>query len=157
AIAAVAAFALAIAPAANAADKGCSNATLKGTFVHTASGFVTAPPSAAGPFAAAGVDTFDGKTDLNGWGGATSTAALNLNGPPVFPPVQSSGTYKVNTDCTGTYKISALGGTTTLFFVIGDNGNEIQAICVDPGPPSTLGSVVRHTLRRQIPVGDWRE
>jgi hypothetical protein len=38
-ITAVAALALAIAPAANAADKGCTNATLRGTFVHTASGF----------------------------------------------------------------------------------------------------------------------
>src|SRR5215831_4210653 len=38
AIGAVAALALGIAPAAKADNKGCSNATLKGTFVHTASG-----------------------------------------------------------------------------------------------------------------------
>ena len=51
AIAAVTALALGIAPTAKADNKGCSNATLKGTFAHTATGFVTAPPAMAGPFA----------------------------------------------------------------------------------------------------------
>jgi hypothetical protein len=67
AIAAVAALALGIVPAAKA-DKGCSNATLKDTFVHTASGFVP-----TGPLADAGADTFDGD------GGITSTATLSIN------------------------------------------------------------------------------
>ena len=143
AIAAAAALALGIAPAAKADNKGCSNATLKGTFVHSASGFVTAPPSMAGPLAGTGTDTFDGN------GGITSTATLSINGNIV--PLTATGTYKVNPDCTGTYKISSPGVTTTLFFVIGDNGNEIQAICTDPGV------VLNHIFRRQFPVGDWRQ
>ena len=142
---AIAAVALGIAPPAKAADKGCSNATLRGTFVHTASGFEISPPSMAGPIAGVGVDTFDGK------GGVTTTARLSINGyiPPT--PLTATGTYTVNPDCTGTYKISSPDGTTTLFLVIGDNGNEIQAICIDPGV------VLNHTFRRQFPVGDWRE
>ena len=139
AIAAVAALALSMAPAAKADNKGCSNATLKGTFVHSASGFVTAPPSMAGPLAGTGTDTFDGN------GGITSTATLSINGNIV--PLTATGTYKVNPDCTGTYTLPG----TTLFFVIADSGNEIRAICIDPG------TVLSHTFRRQFPAGDWRQ
>ena len=138
-IAAAAALALSVGPAAKADNKGCSNATLKGTFVHTASGFVTAPPSMAGPLAGTGTDTFDGN------GGFTTTATLSINGNIV--PVTATGTYTVNPDCTGTYKIPL----TTLVFVIGDNGNQIDAICADPGV------VLHHVFRRQFPVGDWRQ
>ena len=136
AIAAVAALALGIAPAAKADNKGCSNAMLKGTFVHTASGFETAPPPIAGPFVGVGRDTFDGN------GGVVTTAMLSLNG--TIAPVTAQGTYKVNSDCTGTYTIPG----TTIFIVIGDNGNEIHGICIDPGV------VLSHTFRRQFPVGD---
>jgi hypothetical protein len=138
-IAAVIAIALGAAPMAKANTKGCSDATIKGTFAHTASGFEIAPPSIAGPLVGAGTDTFDGK------GGVTSTAMLSINGNIV--PVTATGTYTVNPDCTGTYKIPM----TTLFFVIADSGNEIHAICIDPGV------VLSHTFRRQFPAGDWRE
>jgi len=141
--AAVVVLALGIAPAAKANYKGCSNATLRGTFVHTASGFETAPPSIAGPLVGVGTDTFDGN------GGITSTATLSINGN--IAQLTATGTYKVNPDCTGTYKIASPAGATTLFIVIGDNGNEIQAICID------AGVVLSHTFRRQFPVGDWRE
>ena len=136
AIAAVAALALAIAPAAKADNKGCSNAMLKGTFVHTASGFETAPPSIAGPLVGVGRDTFDGN------GGVVTAAMLSLNGAIV--PVTAQGTYKVNPDCTGTYTLPG----TTLFIVIGDSGNEIHGICIDPGV------ILSHTFRRQFRVGD---
>jgi hypothetical protein len=142
-IAAITALALGIAPTANANDKGCSNATLKGTFVHSGSGFEITPPSIAAPIVGVGTDTFDGN------GGVTTTATLSINGNIV--PLSATGSYKVNPDCTGTYKISSPGGTTTLVFVIGDNGNEIHAICIDPGV------VLSHIFRRQFPAGDWRE
>jgi hypothetical protein len=140
AIAAVAALALTVAPMAMADNnKGCSNATIKGTFVHTAAGFEIAPPSIAGPVAGVGTDTFDGN------GHVVTSATISLNGNII--PVTGTGTYKVNPDCTGTYIIPG----TTLAFVIADSGNEIHAICIDPGV------VLSHTFRRQFPVGDWRE
>ena len=48
-MAAVTALALAISPTAKADDndKGCSNATLQGTFAYTSTGFITAPPAFA--------------------------------------------------------------------------------------------------------------
>ena len=143
AIAAVTALALGMAPTAKADNKGCSNATIKGTFAHMATGFITAPPAMAGPLTGVGTDTFDGN------GGITSTATLSLNGNIV--PLAATGTYKVNPDCTGTYTISGPGGTTRLVFVIADSGNEIQAICIDPGV------VLTHIFRRQYPASDWRE
>src|SRR5215831_14250232 len=88
AIAAVAAVALGIAPTAKAADKGCSNATLRGTFVHTGSGFATPPASMAVPVTGVGTDTFDGN------GGSTGTGMLSINGNIV--PLTYTGTYKVN-------------------------------------------------------------
>ena len=139
AIAAVAALALSVAPMAMADnDKGCSNATIKGTFVHMATGFETAPSAIAGPLTGVGTDTFDGH------GGVTSTATLSLNGNIVS--LAATGTYNVNPDCTGTYTIPG----TRLALVITDSGNEIQAICVDPGV------VLTHIFRRQFPAGDWR-
>jgi hypothetical protein len=136
AFAIAAAIALGIAPAASAENKGCSNATLKGTFVHTASGFETAPPAIAGPLVGVGTDTFDGN------GNVATTATISLNGNIL--PLKTTGTYSVNPDCTGTYTLPG----TRLVFVIANSGNEIHAICIDPGV------VLSHTFWRQFPVGD---
>lgn len=73
AIAAVTALALGVAPTAKAENnKGCTNATLRGTFAHRATGFITAPPDMAGPLAGVGTDTFDGN------GGFAGTATLSI-------------------------------------------------------------------------------
>ena len=135
AIAAVTALGLGVAPTAKASDKGCTNASLKGTFSHIGTGFITA----VGPFAGVGTDIFDGN------GGITGTASLSMNGNIVSGT--ETGTYKVNPDCTGTYTLPG----TTLFFVIDDNGNEIKAVCIDQGV------VLNHIFRRQFPEGDWRQ
>src|SRR5215472_2267267 len=88
------ALALGIAPKAKADGIGCSNATLKGTFAFTSTGFITAPPSIAGPVAEVGTQTFDGK------GNTTATATLSSNGT-IFQ-LTITGTYTVKPDCTGT-------------------------------------------------------
>jgi hypothetical protein len=143
AIAAVLALGLGIAPMAKAESKGCSNATLKGTYAHRASGFETAPPALAGPIVGVGTDTFDGN------GGVTSVATLSVNGNII--PLTATGTYNVNSDCTGTYTIQGGGGITRLVFVIIDNGSDIQAICIDPGV------VLTHIFRRQFSAGDSKD
>jgi hypothetical protein len=140
-IAAVTSLALGMAPNAKAENKGCSNASLKGSFSHRGSGSVTAPAALAGPFAGVGTDTFDGN------GNITGSATVSINGNIV--PVNETGTYKVNADCTGTFTVVfSTGGTTTVSFVITDGGNEIQGICTDPG------TIISHTFRRRFPVGD---
>jgi hypothetical protein len=144
-IAAAVAFALGVAPAANAADKGCSNATVKGTFSQRGTGFITAPPTMAGPMANVGTLTFDGN------GGVTGSVINSLNGTTVSGT--EAGTYTVNPDCTGTYTvlISPLGITGHAFFVIDANEDELQIVGTDPG------LVIICVARRQYPVGNWRQ
>jgi hypothetical protein len=144
-IAAVTVLALVLAPTAKADDKGCTNATLNGTFAQKGTGVITAPPSIAGPMANVGTLTFDGR------GAVTGALVNSLNGTIV--PATEKGTYQVNPDCTGTYtvQISPLGITGHAFFVIDDVANEIQIITTDPGV------VVICVARRQFQVGDWRQ
>jgi hypothetical protein len=127
ALAAVAAVALAIAPAAKADDKGCSNASLRGTFAYTSTGAITAPDFLVGPFAEVGTQTFDGR------GGTTAAVVSSQNGNIL--PLTITGTYTVNPDCTGTMtlQVSPIAVTVDVFFVIDDNGNGFQAIETDSG------------------------
>ena len=125
--AAAAAFALSFAPTVKADDKGCSNETLRGTFAYTSTGFITAPPAFAGPFAETGTQTFDGR-------GATTAAVTSSQNGNILP-LAITGTYTVNPDCTGTMtlQVSPIAVTVDVFFVIDDSGNGFQAIETDPG------------------------
>jgi hypothetical protein len=144
ALAALAALGLGIAPIAKAADKGCSNASLKGAFADKDSGWIFLSPTAAPvQFAGVNVDTFDGN------GGLTITGTSSLAGSVM--PGTLKGTYTVNPDCTGTYSVQAPGLAVHAFFVIDDSGNELQIIITDPG------NVILCVARRQFPVGDWRQ
>jgi hypothetical protein len=145
-IAALAVLALSLAPAAKAdTDKGCSNATLKGTFSDRDTGWIYPAPNApALPFAGVNVDTFDGN------GNMTSTGTGSIAGN-IMPAATSKGTYTVNPDCTGTYTVSAPGLTIHAFFVIDESGDELQIVITDPG------TVILCVARRQFPVGDWRQ
>jgi hypothetical protein len=148
AIAAVTFLALGIAPTAKAADKGCSNASLNGTFVYTSTGFITAPPDLAGPVAEVGTQTFDGK------GATNATATLSQNGN--ISPVTITGTYKVNPDCTGTMTLQVSIPGVPVFplhvsLVLDDSGNGFQAMETD------IGLVITRIARRQFPAGDWRQ
>ena len=145
AIAAVSALALSVAPAAMADNKGCSNATLQGSFAFKGTGVIISPPVVAGPTATVLALTFDGG------GGVTSAfGSSSLNGN--IGPQTETGTYTVNEDCTGTYMvlISPAGFTAHYLFVIDENLDELQIVCTDSGV------VFSGTARRQFPVGDWR-
>jgi hypothetical protein len=138
-MAALTVVALAAAPTAKAEFKGCSDATLKGTFADKDTGFITAPAVIAGPFAGVSLETFDGN------GGMTTTGFASLNGNIV--PGTSTGTYTVNPDCTGTYTVqNSLGLTVHAFFVIDDGGNEMQDFITDPG------TVITCVARKIFPV-----
>jgi hypothetical protein len=143
-IAAVTALTLGIASTANAEDKGCSEATLKGTFAYTSTGFIIAdaPPSLIGPSAEVGTQTFDGRGNVT----FTFNASQNCN----TGPGTATGIYKVNDDCTGTFTEALPGFIAHYSFVTDDNLNGFQAICQD------VGVVVSRIGRRQFPGIDWR-
>ena len=124
-IAAALTLAVAIAPSVQASDKGCSNNTLRGTYVQTGTGVITAPPDQAGPFANVGTLFFDGNGVLTG--------VIVVNGSSA--EATEIGTYKVNPDCTGTYtvQIDPFGITSNAFFAIDTNGDELEIIVTDPG------------------------
>ena len=146
-IAAIAALALVMVPAAKAQATGCTNAMLRGTFVYTLTGFIV-NPAFAGPFGEVGTQTFDGR------GGTTAIATLNANG--TVQKITITGTYKVNDDCTGTFTllVAPFGITNIVFFVIDNGGNGFQSMEVNPNQGST--GVVTGIGRRQFPAGDVR-
>jgi len=116
-----------IASTARADDKGCTNATVQGTFAYTSGGSITAPPEIAGPFVEVGTQTFDGH------GNTTASITASQNGNII--PLTVVGTYTVNPDCTGTatLQVSPIDVTVHLSFVVADGGNEFQAIETDAG------------------------
>ena len=129
-IAAAAALVLSLAPLATAQDRGCSNATLRGTFAYTSTGSIATPPAIAGPFVEVGTQTFDGN------GGTTATATSSQNGN--ISTLTVIGTYTLNPDCTGTMTLQVTFPGIPTFpvdvsFVVDDGGNGFQAIETDPG------------------------
>jgi hypothetical protein len=120
-------------PLAKAAELGCSNATLRGTYSDQDTGTIVG----VGPFAGVNVDTFDGRGNL------TISGMSSLNGS-VSPGVET-GTYQVNPDCTGTYSVSGGGLTIDAFFVIDQDGNELQIVVTDSG------TVINCVARKQFP------
>lgn len=132
----VAMFALALiaSPTAKADERGCSNATLKGTYSDQDTGTIVG----VGPFAGVNVDTFDGHGKL------TISGISSVNGS-VSPGV-STGTYHVNPDCTGTYTVQdSFGDTFDAFFVISDGGNDLRIVITD------AGTVINCIARKQFP------
>lgn len=138
--AAFAALVLGLAPMANAQ---CSVGALAGNFVRVDTGFVTSPPAVAGPLAGVHLMMFDGN------GAFMTTGFSSLNGN--VSESTSTGTYRVNPDCTGTYTSqSSTGRTGTAFFVIASNGNEIHILPTNPGGTITC------IARKVFPAGNQK-
>ena len=122
--------------------RGCSDASLQGSFGFSSTGTLLAlPPPSAGPFAEVGRQTFDGRGNTDGT--ATATANGNLR------HFTLQGTYVVNSDCTGsmTLNVSPIGATVPLDFVIDDNGSELLAITTG----GVTGNTESRVYRKQFP------
>jgi hypothetical protein len=131
----IAVFALAMTamPAAQAADRVCTDATLKGAYSDQDTGTIVG----VGPFAGVNVDSFDGKgrITMSGWSSRNGSVSYGV----------LTGTYKVNADCTGTYTVTGGGSTVDAFFVISDDGNELRIVITDPG------TVINCVAHKQFP------
>jgi hypothetical protein len=140
-----AAIAVGAAPAAKAGNKGCSNASLYGTFADKDTGFIIPAANAAPvPFAGVNAITFDGK------GNMTATGFGSVGGSTGAQT--ETGTYTVNSDCTGTYTVTVNPGAFTVhaYFVLDDSLDELQIIVTDPG------NIITCIARKQFPIDDWR-
>jgi hypothetical protein len=134
---------------ARAADFGCSNATLKGEYAFGGTAY-TPPPSLNIPTEVfAGIKVYDGNGHLT----QRDYVGDNLAGPDFAPPGQETGTYHVNSDCTGSEELDlnvpVLSGSTgviKVLFVISNGGRHVHEVVselIEPG--STTGPVPTQT------------
>ncbi len=122
-----AAMALAVSGVARANDndedeKPCSNATLRGLYAFTASGFNINAQGVALPKAIVELIRFNGDSTVTG--GKTTVSLngtiLHSNGTP--------GTYTLDPDCTGTLKFMDGGANPQFDLYVAFNGSQIQMI-----------------------------
>lgn len=107
----------------NGRPGNCSRRTLNGSYGDTISGTIVG----LGPIAAIGVTNFDGH------GHFTGTDTVNINGSGGISE-SSTGTYTVNSDCTGTtVQTFPDGRVVSTSFVIVKNGTEFLFLNTAPG------------------------
>lgn len=109
------------------ASKGCSNASLKGSF-----GFYRTGSTSAGPLAALGILKFDGNGSVSG------SQSISRNGAFQFDIVISPAPYIVNEDCTGKFvapdgiteiaRIVVTGRGTGLYLFSESAGNAVYGV-----------------------------
>ncbi len=124
---------VALAPAVQA--HGCSMSDVAGNYGYTSSGTIVTPP--VGVFATVGHVTFSPTGTLSG--AQTTSIAGNFFDETV------SGTYTVNSDCTGTatvniYHGTTLARTTSLNLVWDDNQKEARVIFLTAGTVVTINA-----------------
>ena len=130
-------------------DFGCSNATLKGEYAFGVTNLTT-------PQVVAGIKVFDGNGNL------TQRDYRGYSTPAEFAPKgQETGTYTVNSDCTGSMVINlnafgvppvtTQGGMIGILFVISDGGRHIHEVVSENIPPGAHGPVPVQTS-----ADDWK-
>ncbi len=124
------------------AGRGCSNASLKGSYGLHATGSVLG----VGPFAAVGVFSFDGAGNLVG----TLTSRVNAN---TFFREKLTGVYHVTPDCmvSDTWNLDS-GETSTHESVIVDQGRGYVILNTTEGAPV----VISGNAQKQFPGHDRR-
>ena len=84
----------------------------------------------------------------------------NLAGPDFAPPGQETGTYQVNSDCTGSMVINlnvpnvppgTSSGVINIMFVISDGGRHIHEVVSEFTPPGSSGPAPTQTS-----ADDWK-
>ena len=133
-------------------DYGCSNATLKGEYafgvtVYTPAGPPFPPPSTV---VVNGIKVFDGHGNLT----QRDYQGDNLAGPDFAPPGQETGTYQVNSDCTGSMVIDLnvppvpaglSSGVIWIKFVISDGRRHTHEVVSQLTPPFQSAPVPTQT------------
>ena len=125
-VTAFAVLGLVMAPSARADGPHCSNATLKGSYSATITGFVgtTAPFT---PFAELDLVTSTGDGTFSGTG-------TNSVGGVVTTGITITATYTINSDCSGS---AVLSTGVTQNFNIKEDGSEVTFISTNAGATIT--------------------
>jgi hypothetical protein len=125
-----------------AKDKICTADTLHGAygiqFQGTRPALPPAPPGTVESFLGIGVRTYDGEGQFT----QVSTVKGVVSG--VAYDAQSTGTYVVNEDCTGSHTLQNPGAPpSTDRFVIVDDGHEVRTTVVTPPPVFALATLLK--------------
>ena len=135
--------------AAGGDDFGCSNATLKGLYAFGVTNYTATTVTI-------GIKVFDGRGNFT----QRDYRGGNLAGPDFAPPGQETGTYQVNSDCTGSMVINlnvpnvpsgTSSGVIDIMFVISDGGRHIHEVVSQSTPPGGTGPVPVQTS-----ADDWK-
>ncbi|HMD17615.1 MAG TPA: hypothetical protein VKH18_13205 [Terriglobales bacterium] len=109
----------------------CNNKLIAGNYAFTVQGAKLAGPGPTGPQVGVAMTQYDGK------GNFTQIDTVTINGEVVadFTHPPATGTYTVNSDCTGTFTINFTDGRPTVVanFVVVANGSEIDAVVISAG------------------------
>jgi hypothetical protein len=114
------------------AQNGCSESSLRGPYGFQIKGTIVG----VGPIGGVARLVFDGA------GNFTQTDNVTVNGSKIVVDRPGSGTYVVNSDCTGTQTLNAGGQVTHTTFVIAENGQEVFDIVTNPIPPNPPNLVI---------------
>jgi hypothetical protein len=138
-----AAIALPALPGVARADNndGCSNATLKGEYAFAVTAYTPPGLPNGPPQVVAGIETFDGKGNFTQRDYIGDS--LRTTGQADFSPQgQETGTYTVNSDCTGSSVINlnvpntpVPHGVIKIVFVISGGGSHIHVVVSEFTPP----------------------
>jgi hypothetical protein len=109
----------------------CNNKLIAGNYGFTIQGNKLAGPGPTGPQVGVAMTQFDGK------GGLTQIDTVTVDGDVVadFTHTPATGTYTVNSDCTGTFTINFTDGRPTVVanLVVVANGDEIDTVVISAG------------------------
>jgi hypothetical protein len=107
----------------------CTNETLKGKY-----GFIVTGMRPTGPGAPQVAVVGTALTTFHGDGTLDQFDNINVNSPavPLQPDRPGTGTYSLNSDCSGTMTLTAGGMTLALSIVVVDQGREVRTAVLTP-------------------------
>jgi hypothetical protein len=148
-------LALGVVPAS--ANNGCSNATLKGDYGFTISGYQPNPDGTMSPVKGVAITHFDGAGKLTQRDFVvTAGVVVSGTGNSVTGfqfSTGETGTYTINADCTGSAEIDSnvplppplSGGVIKLMLVVTNGGRAIHTVVAEFTPPGATTPVLNTT------------
>ena len=112
-------------------SESCNNRLIAGTYGFSVQGNKLGGLGPVGPQVGVAMTEFDGN------GGFTQVDTITIGGHVVsdFSHQRATGTYTVNSDCTGTFTINFADGRPTVVvnFVVVNSGAEIDTVVISAG------------------------
>jgi hypothetical protein len=129
----------------------CDNRTLSGNYGFTIEGLKLGGPGPVGSQVGVAMAQFDGQ------GTFTQIDSVTINGVQVSKLTNSpaNGTYTVNSDCTGSFRINFTDGRSPVNadFVVVGMGDEIDTVVtsvVVPGAGNTQGILATRSIGKRV-------